>query len=284
MAKKALGRGLEALIPQNSINTLKKGSNSGSAEIEISKIKSNKNQPRKYFNNEELQGLAASIESVGIIEPLVLRKKDRDYEIITGERRWRAAKLLGLKKVPAIVKEIADDKILEMALIENIQREDLNPIEEAEAFKELIGNLNLKQEELAKRIGKSRAAVTNTIRLLTLPAQIRSYIIEGTISAGHARALLRLKSKPQMEKLARSTVKNAYSVRELEKITSNLDKPSSSKSKKQKSKSADIVDLESRLQEIFGTKVSIKHGSNGGKIEISYYSLDDLDRILETFE
>jgi len=285
MAKKALGKGLGALITQHSAPGKTTAEIKGSLEIDINEIESNKNQPRKYFAQEELHGLADSIRSVGVIEPLVLRRKGNKYEIITGERRWRASKLAGLKKVPAIIKDVSDNLSMEMALIENIQREDLNPIEEAIAYKELLENLNIKQDELSKRVGKSRVAISNTIRLLTLPASVRSMIIEGRISAGHARTLLRLRSKNQIELLAEKAVKKGYSVRELEKITAGLDtKAKPSKKKKTAKKAPEVEDVESRLQEFFGTRVNINQGKKGGKIEIIYYDLGDLERILEAVE
>lgn len=282
MAKKALGRGLGALIPQGPPADPNSELLSGSSEIPIDLIIPNNAQPRKSFRQEELEGLAESIKSVGIIEPLVLNKDGDKYIIIAGERRYRASKLAGLKSVPAIIKDVSENEVLEMALIENIQREDLNPIEEANAYHELIENLQLKQEELAKRIGKSRVAVTNALRLLNLPDEVQQLLIEGSLSAGHARALLMVKKKSQMKVLADKAVNSGLSVRELEALSSKLSERAAKKDKADTaSKDPDIEDLESRLQEKLGTRVNIKHGKKGGRIEITYYDSDDLERILE---
>ncbi len=279
MAKKGLGRGLGALIPNGSATT-SKSSASISPEIEISKIKANEHQPRKRFGKDELSGLAESIKNVGIIEPIILRKVADKYQIIAGERRFRAAKIAGLKKIPAIIKETTPNSAMEMALIENIQREDLNAIEEAEAYKELMDSLKLKQQELATRVGKSRTAITNSLRLLKLPALVKEFVINGELSAGHIRALLSLKTKDEIIKLAKKAINERLSVRELEKITS----PKTEKEKKDKKElqTPEVYDLEKRLEETLGTKVKIKHTENGGKIEVIYYDLDDLDRIMET--
>lgn len=285
MAKKALGRGLGALIPQAPPAESNSELMQGAVEIPIDSITPNSGQPRKSFRQEELEGLAESIKSVGIIEPLILNKDEDSYIIIAGERRFRAAQLAGLEAVPAIIKDVSENEILEMALIENIQREDLNPIEEANAYHELIENLQLKQEELAKRVGKSRVAVTNALRLRNLPNEVQKLLIEGKLSAGHARALLTVKKKTQMKVLAEKTLNAGLSVRQLESLASKLnEKPANKKSTETVDKSPDLEDLESRLQERLGTRVNIKHGKKGGKIEITYYDSDDLDRILEVID
>lgn len=281
MARKALGRGLNALIPQGNESPDQGKALQGASEIPLDQIEPNKDQPRKTFHQEELEGLADSIRTVGIIEPLVLRKQGNKFEIITGERRWRAAHLAELKSVPAIIKDVSDNEMLEMALIENIQREDLNPIEEAQAYRELLDHLQLKQDELAKRVGKSRTALTNALRLLSLPADIKQYLIEGRLSAGHARALLMIKSKTKQSMLAQKALKQNMSVRELEKLAGKQSPGDKGSPEKKSSKPADIRNLEGRLEESLGTPVSIKHGKNGGRIEITYYDLEDLERILD---
>ncbi|MDR2733207.1 MAG: ParB/RepB/Spo0J family partition protein [Spirochaetota bacterium] len=278
MAKKALGRGLEALIPQH----IPRSPAAPPAEMDIEDIVRNPRQPRKHFDPEELENLAASIRSVGLIEAIVLRRRGDKYEIIAGERRYRAAKLAGLKRVPVIVKDVNDDKALEMALIENIQRENLNPIEEAQAYQILLSNLRLRQEDLAKEVGKSRAAIANALRLLALPESIQQYLINGRLSAGHARALLAFKKKSQMETVARRAVEKNLSVRELEQLAAKAggveDKPQYPVGK---TRNPDIAQLESRLEERLGSKSVIRHGKKGGRIEITYYDSDDLERILE---
>ncbi|HPH01604.1 MAG TPA: ParB/RepB/Spo0J family partition protein [Spirochaetota bacterium] len=279
MAKKALGRGLEALIPQQPAKPAPAIAN----ELAVSEIIPNRDQPRKHFGQDELEELAASISSVGIIEPLVLRKKGDKFEIIAGERRWRAAQLAGLEKVPVVIKDVADDDVLELALIENLQREDLNPIEEAIAYQDLISRHNYRQEDLAKKLGKSRAAITNAIRLLGLPESVQQYLVDGKISAGHARALLSVRKKTQMETLARRTIEKNLSVRELEAITGKITDTDDEESTRQQQAGRDpeLGKLESRLEEALGTKTIIKHGKKGGRIEINYYSADDLERILD---
>lgn len=285
MAKQALGRGLGALIPHQPAGAGTAShprSFEGALEIPIEQIIPNKDQPRKRFEETELEGLADSIRAVGIIEPLVLRKKGQKYEIITGERRWRAAQLANLKAVPAIVKNVADNHVLEIALIENIQRQDLNAIEEAAAYKELLENLNLTQDELSKRVGKSRVAIANSIRLLSLPESVQAYVVEGQLTAGHARAVLMAKSKAQMENLARKAISAGMSVRALETLAGMVTQKDAPADKGGKRKDAGIRDLESRLEEVLGTRVSIRHGKKGGKIEIVYFDLDDLERIMES--
>lgn len=280
MAKKGLGRGLGALIPNGPVGTTTKSNKTISPDIEVSKIEANSSQPRKRFAKEELEGLAESIKNVGIIEPIILRKDGDKYQIIAGERRFRAAKIAGLKKVPAVIKDTTAHSAMEMALIENIQREDLNAIEEAEAYKELMDSLKIKQQELATRVGKSRAAITNSLRLLKLPAIVKEFVINRELSAGHIRALLSLKTKDEIIKTAKKAIKERLSVRELEALTSP--KPSKAKQKKEAALAHDVLDLEKRLEETLGTKVKIKHTDKGGKIEVTYYDVDDLERIMET--
>lgn len=285
MAKKALGRGIGALIPTEPRERSPRERNAPSHEIDITLIESNKHQPRKSFDEEELQGLADSIVSVGIIEPLILRPRGDKYEIVAGERRWRAAKLAGLARVPAVVRNLTDEKVREIALIENIQRADLNPIEEAQAIKELMEEHNLKQEDLAKRLGKSRSALTNALRLLKLPEVVQEQLVSNALTAGHARALLMLKSRTMMGNLALRAVNEGLSVRALEQIATQASEEQGKKvPKKDSRKDPEIVELESRLEQALGTRVSIKHGKGGGKIEIAYFDADDLERIMETIE
>ena len=288
MARKALGRGLEALIPQQP-----QKSSVQTSEMDINDIVPNRNQPRKRFDQEELENLADSIRSVGIVEAIVLRRQGDTHTIIAGERRWRAAKLAGLTRVPVIIKDVDENKALEMALIENIQRADLNPIEEAQAYQILISKLRLRQEDLAQRVGKSRAAVANTMRLLGLPSNVQQYLIDGSLSAGHARALLSLKTNSQIETIAKQAVVTGMSVRSLEALSADLSgkdpapgaqgegAESGAKQRTQKKRDPELARLESRFEETLGTKVFIRHGRKSGRIEITYYTSDDLERIME---
>ena len=291
MSKKfGLGKGLNALIPEDTIlstldTKVEKASDikeNVSILIDINLIKSNEDQPRKSFDDEKILELAESIKSNGIIQPLVLKKVDDEYIIVAGERRWRAAKSIGLKEVPAIVMNLTEKQILEISLIENIQREDLNSIEEALAYKRLINDFNLTQEELSKRIGKSRVTITNTLRLLNLSADVQQYIIEGVISEGHGRALLGITDSKLQCELAQTVIDDKLSVRELELLIKKL-KTSSSRTKTNSSKEANpyYKDVTYKLENYFGTKVNITNKNNKGKIEIEYYSEEDLQRILE---
>ena len=290
MSKKfGLGKGLNALIPEDTIlstldTKLEKTDDGekGSILIDINLIKSNEEQPRKSFDDEKIMELAESIRSNGIIQPLVLKKVDDEYIIVAGERRWRAAKTIGLKEVPAIIMNLTEKQILEISLIENIQREDLNSIEEALAYKKLINDFNLTQEELSKRIGKSRVAITNTLRLLNLSEDVQQYIIEGVISEGHGRALLGITDSKVQCELAQSVIDDKLSVRELELLIRKLKtSPTRSKSKSSNEVNPYYKDLTYKLENYFGTKVNITNKNNKGKIEIEYYSEEDLQRILE---
>ncbi|MGL5085653.1 MAG: ParB/RepB/Spo0J family partition protein [Clostridium sp.] len=279
MSKKfALGKGLGALIPDEIENQEKKDSND--MLISINLIKSNENQPRKAFDSEKIAELAESIKHHGIVQPIIIRKDEKDFIIVAGERRWRAAKLLGLKEIPAIVMELNDKQVLEISLIENIQRENLNPIEEAIAYKQLLTEFNLTQDELSKRIGKSRVSITNTMRLMNLNEHVQQYIIEGVISEGHGRVLLAIGDSNVQYEIAQKVIDEKLSVRELEATVKSLNK-----------EKMDIVqtremnpyykDLTNKLQNYFGTKVNINSKNNKGKIQIEYYSEEDLQRILE---
>ena len=291
MSKKfGLGKVLNALIPEDTIlSTLENKTEKnqeikekGSILIDINLIKSNEDQPRKSFDDEKIMELAESIKSNGIIQPLILRKDNNEYIIVAGERRWRAAKSIGIKEVPAIIMDLTEKQVLEISLIENIQREDLNSIEEAVAYKKLISDFNLTQEELSKRIGKSRVTITNTLRLLNLSADVQQYIIEGVISEGHGRALLGITDSKLQCELAQSVIDDKLSVRELEILIKKL-KTSSSRTKTNSTKEANpyYKDVTYKLENYFGTKVNITNKNNKGKIEIEYYSEEDLQRILE---
>ena len=291
MSKKfGLGKGLNALIPEDTIlNKLdtkaEKAHNDREKDsilIDINLVKSNEEQPRKTFDDEKILELAESIRSNGIIQPLVLKKVDNEYIIVAGERRWRAAKSIGLKEVPAVVMNLTEKQILEISLIENIQREDLNSIEEALAYKRLINDFNLTQEELSKRIGKSRVTITNTLRLLNLSEDVQQYIIEGVISEGHGRALLGITDSKVQCELAQSVIDDKLSVRELEVLIRKLKtSPTRSKSKSSNEINPYYKDVTYKLENYFGTKVNITNKNNKGKIEIEYYSEEDLQRILE---
>ena len=291
MSKKfGLGKGLNALIPEDTIlgtldtkvekaKDIKKNS---SILIDINLIKSNEDQPRKSFDDEKILELAESIKSNGIIQPLILKKVDDEYIIVAGERRWRAAKAIGLKEVPAIVMNLTEKQVLEISLIENIQRENLNSIEEALAYKKLISDFNLTQEELSKRIGKSRVTITNTLRLLNLSEDVQQYIIEGVISEGHGRALLGITDSKVQCELAQNVIDDKLSVRELEILIRKLKtSPTRAKSKTSNETNPYYKDVTYKLENYFGTKVNITNKNNKGKIEIEYYSEEDLQRILE---
>ena len=279
--KRGLGKGLAALIPDEPIADLfnENIENESILNIELSLIKPNESQPRQEFGEKSLEELKNSIEQYGIIQPIVVRKKDGKYEIIAGERRWRAAKAAGLKEIPCIIKEVDDKQAMKLALIENIQRENLNPMEEAYAFKGLMENYGLTQEELAEEIGKSRSYVANTVRLLNLDKKIVDYIAEGKISSGHGRALLGIKDKKERLKVAESIVNNKTNVRETEKMVKDVSKKSPQI--KRVNKDPFIEEIEENLMEALGTKVKLTTKKDGGKIEIEFYGDEDLERILE---
>ena len=303
--KKGLGRGIDSLIPQQDSKpqknkavekpVVKEVIKEVIKEVEvkvpsetimkISDIEPNREQPRKSFDKEALEELADSIRQFGIIQPIVVQKKDDYYEIIAGERRWRAAKLAKLKEVPVIIKEYTPQEVMEIALIENIQRKDLNPIEEALAYKSLINEYNLKQDELAKRVSKSRAAIANSMRLLRLADRVQTMLIEEQISMGHARALLALELEDLQIEAANTIIEKGLSVRDTEKLVKSILNPKQSKLPILTSEEAVYSKLSDKLKEIMGTKVSINHKKGGkGKIEIEYYSKEELERILELFD
>lgn len=283
MSKKyGLGKGLGALIPNEIVDKDiidKKEENLSDKLIPLNKIINNFEQPRKFFDNENIAELAESIKIYGILQPLLLKKDKDKYIVIAGERRWRAAKMLNLKEVPAKIMDLNDKEVLEISLIENIQRQDLNPIEEALAYRRLIDEFNLTQKELSERIGKSRVAITNTMRLINLDERVQQYLIESVISEGHGRVLLSVENKDLQYELAQKIIDEKLSVRELEKLIKLMFKDK--KEKKEVKINPYIKDVENKLQDYFGTKVNINSKNKKGKIEIEYYSDDDLNRILE---
>lgn len=288
MSKKfGLGKGLNALIPEDTVilepkKGKDKNDDNGYYLIDINLIKSNESQPRKSFDDEKIMELAESIKSNGIIQPLILRKDKDEYIIVAGERRWRAAKYIGIKEIPSVIMDLTEKQILEISLIENIQREDLNSIEEAIAYKKLISDFDLTQEQLSKRIGKSRVAITNTMRLLNLSEDVQQYIIEGVISEGHGRALLAITDSKLQCELAQNVIDDKLSVRELEFLIRKLKtKSEPSKSKAKKETNPYYKEVIEKLENYFGTKVNVTNKNNKGKIEIEYYSEEDLQRILE---
>ena len=279
-AKGGLGKGLDLLIPVD--EPKKEDEKKETILLKTSQLEPNKNQPRKKFDEEKIEELAASIKQYGIIQPIVVIKKDDYYQIIAGERRWRAAKKAGLKEVPVVLKEYTEKEIAEISLIENIQREDLNPIEEAKSYKQLIDEYNLTQEELSDRVSKSRTEIANKMRLLKLADEVQKMLIAGELTAGHARALLSLESKSDQKKAAAEVVRKGLRVRQTEKQEKKMQAPKKTKSAKDKPDDHDFVykDLESKLSDCLGTKVTInRKDKEKGKIEINYYSEDELDRI-----
>ena len=277
--KHGLGRGLGALIPEQEEKSNEEEKKS--LMIDINSIKPNSEQPRKTFDEEKILALSESIKEYGIIQPLVLNKIDNNYIIVAGERRWRAAKKAGISEVPAVIMNLSDKEILEISLIENIQRQDLNPIEEAVAYKKLMDEFSLTQEELSTRIGKSRTAITNTLRLMNLDARAQEYIIDGVLSEGHGRALLGITDKELQYKTAQKVIDEKLSVRQLEAIVKQLGREKVEKEKKEDIYSPYYKDIESRFENLLGTKVNIDAKKNKGKIEIEYYSEDDLQRIID---
>ena len=251
-------------------------------KVKLSQIEPNREQPRKNFDEEALQELCDSIKQYGIIQPLVVKKNADYYEIIAGERRWRAAKMAGLKEVPVIIKEYTDQEIVEISLIENIQRENLNPIEEAIAYKRLLDEFHLKQEEVAKRVAKSRTTVTNSLRLLKLDERVQQMVIHEELTSGHVRALLSIEDKNAQYEIAKKVFDKKLSVRDTEKLVKLVLSPKTPKVKKELTHAEIYHDIEERMKEIFGSKVSIQRKSeHKGKIEIEYYSDEELERILD---
>lgn len=288
--RNGLGKGLDSLIPPSTMKAVKpkeensSETKSGEQLIKITKIEPNRNQPRTNFEEDSLIELADSIKQFGILQPLIVQKKDDYYEIIAGERRWRAAKIAGLKEVPVIIKDFSKQEVVEIALIENIQRENLNPIEEALAYKRLLTEFSLKQDEVAERVSKSRTAVTNSMRLLKLNEKVQQMIIDDMISTGHARALLAIDDKEQQFILANKIFDEKLSVRETEKLIKNIKNPKKVVEEKAEVQNASFIykDLEEKMKMHMGTKVNINQKKNGkGKIEIEYYSNEELEHIFE---
>ena len=307
MAKKGLGKGLGAIfgedvVKENKEETEKKAKAKAEAKaaeemdgkgrilmLKLDLVQPNKEQPRKTFDEEKINELAESIKNYGVLQPLLVQKNDSFYEIIAGERRWRAAKAAGLKEVPAVLKEYSKQEAMEISLIENVQRADLNPIEEALGYKQLINEFGLTQEEIAIRVAKSRVAITNTMRLLKLDEQIQNMLIQGVISSGHARALLSLEDTMMQLKAAKEILDKKLSVRETEKLVKRMQKEVSGEKKEEKKKDETLAliyqNLEDRMKSVMGTKVSIHNkDKNKGRIEIEYYSEAELERIVEMIE
>lgn len=288
MAARGLGKGLDSLIP----NTI--GENKSKLEaaastkkgpetmVKITKVEPNREQPRKNFDEDALQELADSIKQFGLLQPILVQDRSDHYEIIAGERRWRAAKLAGLKEVPVIIRNYSDQEIVEISLIENIQREDLNPIEEAQAFKRLLTEFNLKQDEVAERVSKSRAAVTNSIRLLKLSNDVQQMVIDDMITTGHARALLSIEDQEEQYMIAQKIFDEKLNVRDVEKLVKNLHKPAKAKKQDDKTLEAIYHEIEEGLKQKLSTKVTVSSKGEGtGKIEIEFYNHEDLDRLLD---
>lgn len=307
MAKKGLGKGLGAIfgedvVKDNKEETEKKAKAKAEAKaaeemdekgrilmLKLDLVQPNKEQPRKTFDEEKINELAESIKNYGVLQPLLVQKNDSFYEIIAGERRWRAAKAAGLKEVPAVLKEYSKQEAMEISLIENVQRADLNPIEEALGYRQLIDEFGLTQEEIAVRVAKSRTAITNTMRLLKLDEQIQNMLVQGVITSGHARALLSLEDTQMQLKAAKEILDKKLSVRETERLVKRLQKEASGEKKEEKKKDETLAliyqDLEDRMKSVMGTKVSIHNkDKNKGRIEIEYYSEAELERIVEMIE
>lgn len=281
--KRGLGKGLEALIPDMiSLNIVEEKIDDEKIQIiSIDKIYANPNQPRKKFDQDSIEELANSIRVHGIIQPIIVTENEKGYMIIAGERRWRASKLIGLKEVPCIVKHFNEKQLLEVSLIENLQRQDLNIIEEATAYQYLINQYNVTQEQLSEALGKSRSYLANTLRLLRLDKRVIDFIIDEKISAGHGRAILSIESKNSQYELGQKVISEGLSVRQVEKIVQELNnKAKDSKKPKNTDKDIFLLEIEESLKSLFGTKVNIIKGAKKGKIEIEYYNEDDLERIV----
>jgi ParB family transcriptional regulator, chromosome partitioning protein len=280
MSSKRLGRGLDALIPSLHINDDDKV-----VEIPLAQLRANPYQPRKSFDEKGISELAASIKEHGVITPIIVREVLKGYEIIAGERRWRASQQSQQATIPAVVRKLSDQQVMEIALIENLQREDLNAMEVAVAYQGLIDSFSLTQEELSVKVGKSRSHIANFLRLLQLPEEVKQLVSRGTLSMGHARAIVGLKDVSMIKDVAKQTIKNEWSVRELEEYIQKLEQPSKPNKKVNTVKGNPYIrQLEESLRETFRTKVVIKHNKDKGKIELLYYSNDDLERLLELLQ
>ena len=292
--KRGLGKGLDSLIPTNVMmesevkhSTVSTASSpeegkDGTLMVKLSKVEPNREQPRKNFDEDSLQELAESLKQFGMLQPILVQNRGDYYEIIAGERRWRAAKIAGLKEVPVIVRELTDQEIVEISLIENIQREDLNPIEEAQAYKRLLTEFHLKQDEVAERVSKSRTAVTNSMRLLKLCDEVQKMVVDDMISTGHARALISIEDPEEQYLIAQKIFDEKLSVREVEKLVKDLHKPPKPPKEENKTLQAIYQEISERLKQSLSTKVSVNAKQNGaGKIEIEFYNHEDLERLLE---
>ena len=292
--KRGLGKGLDSLIPTNvmmesevkhaTVSTASSAEEEkdGTLMVKLSKVEPNREQPRKNFDEDSLQELAESLKQFGMLQPILVQNRGDYYEIIAGERRWRAAKIAGLKEVPVIVRELTDQEIVEISLIENIQREDLNPIEEAQAYKRLLTEFHLKQDEVAERVSKSRTAVTNSMRLLKLCDEVQKMVVDDMISTGHARALISIEDPEEQYLIAQKIFDEKLSVREVEKLVKDLHKPPKPPKEENKTLQAIYQEISERLKQSLSTKVSVRAKQNGaGKIEIEFYNHEDLERLLE---
>lgn len=277
MLKKGLGKGLQALIPEAA-----SGDREALVEVEIARIYPNPKQPRRSFDEEKLLELAASIKEHGVVQPVLLRRRGEDFELVAGERRWRASQKAGLDIIPALIKDFSEAQMMEIALIENLQREDLNPVEEALAYRTLINEFGLTQEQLAQRLGKSRPQISNTLRLLALSEEVQDELAAGRLSMGHAKVLLGVEDRQAQERLARRIMADALSVREVEQLVKNLGSGRPRPLPKRKSPGADpeLSEVEERLRQALGTPVKIVPGRPKGRIEVNYYGIEDLDRIV----
>ena len=292
--KRGLGKGLDSLIPTNvmmesevkhaTVSTASSAEEEkdGTLMVKLSKVEPNREQPRKNFDEDSLQELAESLKQFGMLQPILVQNRGDYYEIIAGERRWRATKIAGLKEVPVIVRELTDQEIVEISLIENIQREDLNPIEEAQAYKRLLTEFHLKQDEVAERVSKSRTAVTNSMRLLKLCDEVQKMVVDDMISTGHARALISIEDPEEQYLIAQKIFDEKLSVREVEKLVKDLHKPPKPPKEENKTLQAIYQEISERLKQSLSTKVSVSAKQNGaGKIEIEFYNHEDLERLLE---
>lgn len=278
--KRGLGKGLSALIPDEPFEDVLEEDKNNIVDLDIDLIKPNKEQPRKNFDKDALEELKESIQNYGVIQPIIVRKIDKGYEIIAGERRWKAAKMASIKKIPCIVKNVEEFEGMKLSLIENLQRENLNPVEEAIAFKGLIDNYNITQEELSVAVGKSRPYITNSLRLLNLDSDILLSISDGKISSGHGRALLSIEDKKIQNEIAKNIIEKKLNVRETENIVNTVKNKKNSVRKSNK-EDPFISEARDKFMKKLGTKVVIKHGKNKGKIEIEYYSPEDFERIMD---
>lgn len=292
MARKGLGKGLGSLFNETDIKEVtkpeKKSKETADGDIttvRMSKIEPNKKQPRSHFDDEKIASLADSIKNHGLIQPIIITpSKDGMYKIVAGERRWRAAKKANLKEIPALIRTYNDEQVAEIALIENLQRENLNPIEEAVGYNLLTDEFNLTQEVISQRVGKSRSAVANSLRLLSLEKSIQKLLINGSLTSGHARAILSLDGKELREALAKKIVDENLNVRQAEALAKQLQKKTPKKSKEKTAYDIELENIQNKLSSSLGTKVSINHTPKKGKIEIEYYGNDDLERILGFFK